>query len=53
MLKDEYEYTNMGQAQVKHNIIKIFLCSFTYELKLCVIYDLTTFAIKKTERELT
>lgn len=40
----------MGQAQVKHNIIKIkiiFLCSLTYELKLCVIYDLTTFAIKK------
>lgn len=37
----------MGQAQVKHNIIKIFLCSLAYELKLCVIYDLTTFAIKK------
>lgn len=39
----------LGQAQVKHNIIKIFLCSLAYELKLCVIYDLTTFAIKKTE----
>lgn len=50
MLKDEYKHGPKRQSPSQtqfYNKKNIFLCSFAYELKLCVIYDLTTFAIKK------